>query len=113
MRPIFVALLLGAIALGGQAHAADDYHSEAKRSPAAKGATKPQVKPAVIGSGMPMMENMDVMQSQMEKMSKTSDPKEREKLMQEHMKSMQDAMAKMRGMGGGMMGSMTGKDGES
>ena len=63
-------------------------------------------------------ENMKKMQLQMEKIGTTTDPKERQKLMQEHMKTMQENMKSMRAMsgpmtmddkkGGGMMGGMMG-----
>jgi hypothetical protein len=54
------------------------------------------------------LERMKTMQAQMEKIRQTTDPKEREKLLAEHMKSMQEGMQMMRGMGGGMMGMMGG-----
>ncbi len=50
-----------------------------------------------------MQENMKVMQQQMEKIQATTDPKVRQKLMQEHMQTMQKNMQTMRGMGGPMM----------
>ena len=51
----------------------------------------------------PSQENMKLMQQQMEKIGTTTDPKERQKLMQAHMKTMQENMKAMRGMGGPMM----------
>ena len=57
-----------------------------------------------------MQEHMKEMQAQMEKMRQTTDPAERERLiqahmqaMQEHMKTMQERMKSMHGAGGGMM----------
>ena len=50
-----------------------------------------------------MQENMKAMQAQMDKIHKTTDPKERQKLMQAHMTAMQENMKAMRGMGGPMM----------
>ena len=50
-----------------------------------------------------MQEKMKAMQAQMERIHKTTDPKERQKLMQAHMQSMQENMKAMRGMGGQMM----------
>ena len=50
-----------------------------------------------------MQENMKKMQQQMEKLRATTDPKERQKLMQAHMQTMQENMKTMRGMGGPMM----------
>lgn len=55
-----------------------------------------------------MQERMKTMHQQMEKIRATSDPKERQKLMQEHMRAMQDGMGMMRGMGGPMMMGMGG-----
>lgn len=50
-----------------------------------------------------MQENMKAMQAQMDRIHKTTDGKERQKLMQEHMQAMQENMKAMRGMGGPMM----------
>jgi len=50
-----------------------------------------------------MQENMKQMQQQMEKIRATTEPKERQKLMQAHMQAMQENMKAMRGMGGPMM----------
>lgn len=56
-----------------------------------------------------MMNNMKKMREQMQTLHATTDPKEREKLLQEHMQTMQSTMAMMQGMDcpmmrGGMMG---------
>ena len=50
-----------------------------------------------------MPEKMKAMQAQMDKIRNTTDPEERQKLMQEHMQTMQENMKAMRGMGGPMM----------
>lgn len=50
-----------------------------------------------------MQQNMKTMQVQMERLRTTTDPTERQKLMQEHMQSMQENMKMMRNMGGPMM----------
>ena len=50
-----------------------------------------------------MQGNMKAMQAQMDTIHKTTDPKERQKLMQAHMQAMQENMKAMRGMGGSMM----------
>jgi len=50
-----------------------------------------------------MHEKMKTMQGQMEKIRKTTDAKDRQKLMQEHMQAMQENMKMMRGIGGSMM----------
>lgn len=58
-----------------------------------------------------MQDHMKKMQMQMEKIRATSDPTEKQKLMQEHMQAMHEGMGMMCGMsggggcmGGGMMG---------
>lgn len=50
-----------------------------------------------------MQEKMKVMQAQMDKIHKTTDPAERNKLMQAHMQAMMENMTMMRSMGGPMM----------
>jgi len=50
-----------------------------------------------------MQGNMKTMQQQMDKLRATTDPKAKQKLMQEHMQTMQDHMTMMRGMGGPIM----------
>ena len=50
-----------------------------------------------------MQEKMKAMQAQMDTIRNTTDPKERQKLMQAHMQSMQENMKAMRGMSGQMM----------
>jgi hypothetical protein len=56
-----------------------------------------QTAPAVDPQLARMQEQMKLMQSQMEKLGKTQDPKERQRLLQEHMASMQAMMATMPG----------------
>lgn len=51
-----------------------------------------------------MLEQMKTMQAQMEKIRQTQDPQARQKLLEEHWTSMQNAMNAMYGMGGPMMG---------
>jgi len=55
-----------------------------------------------------MQEKMKAMQVQMDKIGKTTDPEERQKLMLEHTQAMQENMKMMRGMGGPMMGGQKG-----
>jgi periplasmic protein CpxP/Spy len=54
-----------------------------------------------------MQAKMQQMQQQMEAIRNTEDPDKRDKLIDEHMKSMQQGMDMMSGMGGGMMGDDT------
>ena len=112
MKTLPILLISGLIAVAGPRHAGEA-HQHDSPPPGAETKGKPQAaKPGATGGGMPMMANMKAMQAQMARIRSTTDPKEREKLMQEHMKSMQDNMAKMRGMGGGMMGGMASKGGD-
>jgi hypothetical protein len=50
-----------------------------------------------------MQEQMKLMQSQMEQIAKTQDPKQRQRLLQDHMTAMQKMMSAMQGMGAGCM----------
>ena len=68
--------------------------------------TTPTAPTMGMDNNVPMTQmqvNMKVMQQQMEKIQSTTDPKVRQKLMQEHMQTMQKNMQTMRGMGGPMM----------
>ena len=49
-----------------------------------------------------MQANTKKMQTQLEQVAKSKDPKARQQLMQEHMKTMQESMAMGKGMAGGM-----------
>lgn len=75
---------------------------------AAQSQDKPAAKPRAGQMDPKLQEQMTArmkaMQVQMDKIRQTRDPKEREKLLAEHMKSMEEGMRLMRGMGGGMMG---------
>jgi hypothetical protein len=51
-----------------------------------------------------MQQQMRLMQSQMEQIARTQDPKERQRLLEAHRLAMSEAMANMRGSRGGMMG---------
>jgi len=109
MKQLFMLLIASLAALGGPIYA-QEAHQHGAAKPGAETKGKPQAaKPAATGEGMAMMGNMKGMQAQMARIRSTTDPKERQKLMEEHMKSMQDSMAKMRSMGGGMMGGMASK----
>ncbi|MBI3898204.1 MAG: hypothetical protein HY308_07890 [Gammaproteobacteria bacterium] len=77
------------------AYADDTHHAQAQTNASATPA------PATGQSaGMPpaMMDSMKKMHEQMAKIQQTSDPKERERLMQEHMQLMQTHMKAMGGM---------------
>jgi hypothetical protein len=95
--PIAIALLAAALAVQPLTAAAQATADK----PAAKPRAGMQMDPKLQQQ---MMERMKTMRAQMDKIHQTTDPKEREKLMAEHMKTMQEGMQMMQGMGGGMMG---------
>lgn len=76
--------------------------------PAAKATPAKQEQPNVAEFDKQMaqvQENMKKMQEQMDKIRQTQDPKERQKLLEEHWTTMQSTMGMMHGMWGrGMMG---------
>lgn len=88
--------------------AVDEHHPDQKDAPTKAAPTEIKT-PAAMDGGMPMMqENMLKMHDTMHKIMQAKDPKERERLMQEHRQAMQENMKMMRGMmagpGGGTMG---------
>ena len=105
-----VSLILPASAA---ALAVEEHHPDQKGAPA-KSVPK-DAKPKGVGMPMgKMQDNMLKMHEQMHKIMQAKDPRERERLMQEHLKTMQENMKMMGGMmGGGMMGPgmMRGGDG--
>ncbi len=114
MKPIATAAALAvALVLTGA--------TLAQEKPAAKPPAA-QPGPRGPGMGMPMseqdrtqmQERMQLMQQQMNRLHKTTDPAERQKLLDEHYKLMEAQMATMRGMGGGGMmgGGMMGQGGQ-
>ena len=74
--------------------------SAQEKSVSAKPVMSTDVEQLISG----MHENVEKMQQQMEKLRMTTDPKERRKLMQEHIQDMQEIMDTMHGMGGPIMG---------
>jgi uncharacterized membrane protein (DUF106 family) len=72
-------------ALSGAAFAEDAHHLAAKPAPGMTNMGK-------------MGETMQRMQEQMKQIQAASDPKERQRLLEEHMKTMQEAMPMMSGM---------------
>jgi hypothetical protein len=62
-----------------------------------------QAKPPAAKTGMPMggmHEHMKKMQEQMAQIRAATDPKEKERLVSEHLKTMEESMSKMQGMMG-------------
>ena len=96
MRALLFAVLCFSV---GVAYAVDEHHPEQGKAPPA--AAKPAPKapaPKVPGA---FQEQMKKAQTQADRLKQTSDPKERQMLMQEHMQAMQEGMRMMRGMAGG------------
>ncbi|MHC6052202.1 hypothetical protein ACYT84_10640 [Ralstonia solanacearum] len=104
------ALLIGST----PAFAVDAHHPDEASQPAAASQKK---APAVPTSGdaekrfEQARQQMKNMLAQMDKIHQTKDPKERQRLMTEHMQAMQDTMQTMRSMGGPMMMDMMGGQG--
>ena len=97
---VFLASLL-AVPL---AQAADEEDHAAHHPGADQSQAVPAQDDKAAGMKMEkMQEKMKKMHEQMSKIQSTSDPKARQKLMEEHMQSMRESMKMMRGMGGGMM----------
>lgn len=99
-------------------YAADEHHPEkaqqATPAPKSVATAKPAgAKPAADPQIGQAQETKRKLQELMGKIRQTSDPGERRKLMQEHMRTMQEGMKQMRGMDGGMMMGMgsSGKQG--
>lgn len=124
MKTIISSLTVVAFAFTLSAYAVDEHHPEdqkaaptnaapKERAPAPKAATPPKNDKSAVPktaqaptSDMPagMMDNMNKMQQQMQQLMQTHDPKERERLLTEHMQAMQQHMKMMGDMkGSGMM----------
>ncbi len=93
--------------------AQDEHHPER----AGQGAPTAMAQPAPISSTdaesrfEQARQQMKKMLAQMDKIHQTKDPKERQRLMTEHMQTMRDTMQAMHGMGGPMMMDMMGGKG--
>lgn len=87
LAPILTATCLLAV---GTAAADDAHHPEAATKP-------PAAAPAAKGTDG-MHEHMKLMREQMTQIRAATDPKEKERLMEQHMKSMEESMATMQRM---------------
>ena len=117
MRNILLIAVIAALGWNFQASANDEHHPDLQKaasSPTVPFDTKAMQKEVPLTSktssataefSMPpaMMNNMKKMQQQMEKIQATTDPRERQKLMQQHMQTMQENMKAMHGMMGNSM----------
>ncbi len=119
---ITVITVTAALLAASAVPAVEEHHPDQK--PAASAPATPKdakskeaMTPVAKDGGMPMgmmQENMLKMHEQMHKIMQAKDPKQRDKLMQEHRQMMQEHMKTMGGrMSGGMMGpGMMGDDGK-
>jgi hypothetical protein len=108
MKQLSIALItsLTTLLVSVPLHADEAHHKDDPK----KSVVAPAQPPAAAASadrekrmqGMQM--NMIKMHEQMHKIMQAKDPKERQRLMQEHLKMMQDHMKMMGGNMGGMMG---------
>ena len=100
LKTSFVVASLS-LALVGGALAEDAHHPDekAQKPPATKSAPGAALERG--GAGMmsmaPMQENMKRMQDEMAKIRATSDPKEKEHLMEDHLKTMEQCVSMMSG----------------
>ena len=113
MRNLTFAVVTTALLLVGPiAWAVDEHHLDQKGGPAA--AAPPASVKNTEQTLQQMKQNADKLRVQMDKILKTKDPAERQKLMQEHMQTLRSSMATAAGAmggasGGGMgMGMMSG-----
>jgi hypothetical protein len=89
MRTKYLLTVACVAALAGAAYAEEAHHP----------ATKPEAAKPAPGMNMGKMgEAMQRMQEQMKQIQAASDPKERQRLLEEHVKTMQEAMPIMAGM---------------
>ena len=93
-----LAALLACLLAAPLVRAADE-EDHAAHHPAARAVDVPSGAPKKDG----MHEDMKKMHELMEKIHASSDPQERQRLMDQHLQAMRDAMKAMRGMGKDMM----------
>lgn len=119
MKKIAISALVLALGSAYPAFAEEAHHPE-------QVAAKPVQAPDAEKSVQKLKENARKLQAQTDKITKTRDPKERQKLLAEHMQTLQESMMTAKGMqaggmncpmmggdqgGGGMMGMMHGGQG--
>ena len=107
MNKITILAVLTGLSMAATPLYADDAHhpEKAQKTTDAKAAAPVAAKPADAEPVADQQikraqETMRKLQDQMGKIRQASDPKERQKLMQEHMQTMQEGMKQLRGMGG-------------
>jgi hypothetical protein len=107
MKKFTLCALMASLLAVPVAKAADEEDHSAHHPAADQGQSAPAPDDKAAGMKMGgMQETMKKMQTLMAKIHSTTDPKEREKLLKEHMQAMRESMKMMSGMMdmGGMMG---------
>lgn len=98
------AFVVGVSLLSPVTFGADEHHpDEAKKGAVASKPASKGLAAVAGGDQAGMQQGMKRMQDQMDRIRKTTDPKERQKLLDEHFQTMMENMKVMRGMGGSMM----------
>jgi hypothetical protein len=114
MKRTIATALITAFALVTSTAAAQDRPSDTKSSMTKGGPMQGGMSKADMDKQMAQMdEQMKKMQEQMARIQKTTDPKERQKLMREHIQSMRQGMGVGRGPAGAMAGGMMGDTGKA
>lgn len=98
-------LLIAALAIFALVASAALLKANAGEKGAAQAA--PAAAPAADPQFARMHEQLQLMQAQMDQLAKSRDPKERQRLLSEHLAAMQSMMTTMHGAAGGMMGGDT------
>lgn len=90
---------------------ADDAHHLDQSNPQSTAAAAPVMPVSADKALQTMKENARKMQTQLDKIGRTKNPQERQRLLQEHMQTMRENMMLGKGMMGDMMGCPMMKDG--
>ena len=105
MNNLTISVFLASLLALPMAQAADEEDHAAHHPGADQSQAAPAQDDKAAGMEMKkMQEKMKKMHDPMSNIQSTSDPKKRQKLMDEHMQSKRESMKMLRGMSGGMMG---------
>ena len=109
VRPLSLALILFTVGAPSWAAQHDQHKAHHPAGAASAGAASKAMPGKTTPEMARMANHMKAMQEMHDKMMAAKTPEERSALMPEHMKTMQEGMAMMKGMGGmGGMGGMAG-----
>ena len=109
VRPLSLALAIFTVSAPSWAAQHDQHKAHHPAGAASAGAASKAMPGKTTPEKARMATQMKAMQEMHDKMMGAKTPEERSALMAEHMKTMQEGMAMMKGMGGmGGMGGMTG-----